>query len=105
MGETPRVDRLKSIVDQFVQDVAESAAPRQDPPEDGPKWMRIKTFAEAHGYAPRTISRWVRLNMPHIGKGHSCRINVSAAIAWIANGGPTASARKLGFASHARSLQ
>jgi hypothetical protein len=65
-------------------------------------WMRISEFARAHRYSARTISQWCRLGMPHIGKGHHCRIDVRAAEAWIAAGGPRTAAMRMGMTAHAR---
>jgi hypothetical protein len=104
MGEAPSVDRLKSIVDLLNKELVGAPSQKSEPVAET-VWMGIGAFAKAHRYAPRTISRWVRLNMPHFGKGRNCRINVHAALAWIDGGGPALAARRLGFESHARSIQ
>lgn len=64
--------------------------------QDGAEWLSQKRFAERYGYASRTVSRWVRLNMPHIGRGKNCRIHVAGALRWLNEGGARAEIAKRG---------
>ncbi len=70
-----------------------------------PRWLPIGRFAEAYNYSTRSVSRWVKLGMPHVGSGRNCRINVVAALRWIEDGGPKNAIRELGADAHARALQ
>ena len=76
----------------------------ETPPAPAPAaqaaWMRISEFAKTHRYSPKTVSQWCKLGMPHIGKGHHCRIDVRAAEKWIADGGATKAATTMGRVAH-----
>jgi hypothetical protein len=64
--------------------------------EAEPAMMKVCDYATARGYAPRTVSRWANLGMPHQGKGKARRIKVREADVWIAEGGPEKAARLAG---------
>jgi hypothetical protein len=77
--------RLRQELDALLEETPAGTAPAA---ADEVRWMRIKQFAQEHSYSSRTISQWLKLGMPHIGRGHHRRIDVKAAEKWIAEGGP-----------------
>jgi hypothetical protein len=102
-------EALQALLDAAARIVAEHdaplVAPGIAPSAEAPEWMPIGKFAKRHGYAERTVSRWVRLGMPHVGRGRNCRINVSKARAWISEDGAKKAVLQLGQAAHLRSMQ
>ena len=64
--------------------------------EPEPRRMKVSAFASARGYAPKTVTRYCALGMPHVGRGKARRILVVEADAWLAKGGSEASARAAG---------
>ena len=92
--------RLRQELDALLEETPEGTEPAA---ADEILWMRINQFAKTHHYSSKTISQWVKLGMPHIGRGHYCRINVKAAEKWITEGGPTKAAMSLGMMARARS--
>lgn len=99
------IDVCKEIVGLLQKVVDSSEKPASAPPKEEAKWLRICAFAAAYGYSSRSVSRWVKLGIPHIGNGHNTRINVARALVWLADDGPSKAARRLGIESHAKSLQ
>jgi hypothetical protein len=102
-------DAIEALGLAIARAVAElGAAPRtpaQPAPGEQPRWLAIGRFAKEYKYSTRSVSRWVKLGMPHVGSGRNCRINVAAALLWIEDGGPAKAIRKLGADAHARALQ
>jgi hypothetical protein len=101
-------DQVNAQIDALLDDApAAPEAPAQatKPHSIVADWMRMKNFAAAFGYSPKTISQWCKLGMPHIGKGHYCRIDVRAAKKWLEEGGPTRAARLMGAHAHLRSVR
>ena len=98
-------DQVNAQFDALLDEAPDAPAPPTKPRSTVADWMRMKNFAAAFGYSPKTISQWCKLGMPHIGKGHYCRIDVRAAKKWLEEGGPTRSARLMGAHAHLRSVR
>jgi hypothetical protein len=91
---------MRAQIDQMLG--SELDAPPVSQPSPSRAWMRMSEFARTHHYSAKTVSQWVRLGMPHIGKRHHCRVNVRAAETWIAEDGPTKAAKAMGMLAHAK---
>lgn len=85
--------QMRAQLDELL---GETTTPALAPAAPQAAWMRISEFAKTHRYSPKTVSQWCKLGMPHIGKGHHCRIDVRAAEKWIADGGATKAATTMG---------
>jgi hypothetical protein len=96
-------EQVNAQIDALLDDAP--APPAAVPARAESVWMRIKHFATAFGYSPKAVSQWCKLGMPHIGKGHYCRIDVRAAKTWLLEGGPTKAAMLLGKHAHMRSVR
>jgi hypothetical protein len=72
------LDMMTGWLADIVSEQEAAAAP--EPP---PQWLSISAFAKAYGYDRSAVVRWVKLGMPHIGKGRNWRISVPEALAWI----------------------
>lgn len=89
--------QMRAQLDELISETPTTPARA---PADEVRWMRISEFARTHRYSPKTVSQWCRLGMPHIGKGHHCRIDVRAAEKWIADGGAARAAATMGRVAH-----
>jgi hypothetical protein len=99
-------DQVNAQIDALLDDApAAPAPPAAVPARAESVWMRMKQFATAFSYSPKAVSQWCKLGMPHIGKGHYCRIDVPAAKTWLQEGGPTRAAMLLGKHAHMRSVR
>jgi hypothetical protein len=96
-------EQVNAQIDALLDDAP--AAPAAVSVRAESVWMRMKHFATAFGYSPKAVSQWCKLGMPHIGKGHYCRIDVRAAKTWLQEGGPTKAAMLLGKHAHMRSVR
>ncbi len=75
---------LRERIDGIIRELP----PAESRPEQASRYMKIPAYAESRGLSPRTIRDYCELGMPHEGEGHSRRVIVAEATAWIANGGP-----------------
>ena len=91
--------QIEEMLDETANESSKKASPRE-----ALTWMRISEFARTHRYSTKTVSQWCRLGMPHIGKGHYCRIDVRAAEAWLAADGPKRAAMNMGRLAHAKKV-
>jgi hypothetical protein len=92
--------QMRAQLDELIGETTPAVAPVTEA-----TWMRISEFARTHRYSPKTVSQWCRLGMPHIGKGHHCRVDVRAAEKWIADGGATRAAATMGRIAHMKETQ
>ncbi|KYG07417.1 hypothetical protein BE21_02465 [Sorangium cellulosum] len=91
---------------RIVLDEAEPATrAANDGQPQAATWLPIGKFARTYSYSTKSVSRWVRLGMPSVGKGRNCRIHVEGAVAWLGEGGPAKALKKRGADAHARALQ
>ena len=99
-------DQVNAQIDALLDEAPDARTrPVSVPVQAEAVWMRMKQFATAFGYSPKAVSQWCKLGMPHIGKGHYCRIDVRAAKTWLQEGGPTKAAMLLGKHAHMRSVR
>lgn len=99
-------EQVNAQIDALLEDAPDTRTARTVTPVHAESvWMRIKHFATAFSYSSKAVSQWCKLGMPHIGKGHYCRIDVRAAKTWLQEGGPTKAAMLLGKHAHMRSVR
>lgn len=98
-------DQIIAQIDALLEDAPEPSASSDERLRAELAWMKMKEFATAFGYSTKAVSQWCKLGMPHIGKGHYCRIDVRAAKKWLEEGGPTQAAMLLGKNAHRRSVR
>jgi hypothetical protein len=98
-------EQVNAQIDALLEDAPEPPASSAERLRAELVWMKIKQFATAFGYSSKAVSQWCKLGMPHIGKGHYCRIDVRAAKKWLEEGGPTKAAMLLGKHAHMRSVR
>ncbi|MGK3961353.1 hypothetical protein WMF01_12300 [Sorangium sp. So ce1667] len=97
--------RLRAIKLILEGSSGEPAAANDDGKPHVSTWLPIGKFAKTYNYSTKAVSRWVRLGMPHVGKGRNCRIDVERAVAWLDEGGPAKELRRRGAEAHAVALQ
>lgn len=80
--------QMKALADRII---ATTEAKTQSSAKQ-PRWVTVADFAKRTGYSRRTISNYIKMGMPTVGRGRGRRVILAAALAWIERGGPTAAA-------------
>lgn len=76
------LELARAVIDRILG----SAAPTpevSEPPPDEPKWMKLKDYCVSRSIGRRTLDRLIAQGFPTKGVGHSRRVVVADADAWM----------------------
>ncbi len=82
--ERATLGAARAILDRLLASGCDTdVASRHEQPTEEPKWMRLTDYARARSIGRRSLDRYIANGFPTKGAGHSRRVVVADADAWL----------------------